>query len=70
MALTTGKLSSEQLKFLFQQRMQNPDEWSAETIASYFKLPQNSVENLLKYYGEFSVEEAPKLPEPLSEITY
>ena len=68
--VTIGKLTSEQLTLLFQQRMANPDEWSEKKIASHFKLPSNSVENLLKYYSDFNVQEAPKIPEPLADITH
>jgi NADH:ubiquinone oxidoreductase subunit E len=46
--------------------MTNPDEWNEEKIATYFKLPSNSVENLIKYYSDFNVQEAPKIPEPLA----
>ena len=69
-AVTAGKLTSEQLTFLFQKRLAKPEEWSAEKIASHFQLPLNSVENLLKYYSDFNVQEAPKIPEPLAEITH
>jgi hypothetical protein len=40
--------------------MTNPGEWNEEKIATYFKLPSNSVENLIKYYSDFNVHEAPK----------
>ena len=69
-AVTSGKLTSEQLTFLFQQRLAKREEWSAEKIASHFHLPLNSVENLLKYHSNFNVQEAPKIPEPLAEITH
>ncbi|XP_028417880.1 NADH dehydrogenase [ubiquinone] 1 alpha subcomplex assembly factor 4-like isoform X2 [Dendronephthya gigantea] len=52
------------------KRMKTPDEWTAEKIASHFKLSTNSVENLLKYYSDFNVHVAPKIPEPLEEITH
>ncbi|XP_028412314.1 NADH dehydrogenase [ubiquinone] 1 alpha subcomplex assembly factor 4-like isoform X1 [Dendronephthya gigantea] len=66
----TTRLSTEELTLLFQQRMKTPDEWTAEKIASHFKLSTNSVENLLKYYSDFTVHVAPKIPEPLEEITH
>ena len=68
--VTSGKLTSEQLTLLFRQRMLNPKEWSNEKIAAYFQLPSNSVENLLKYYSDFNVQESQKIPEPLADITY
>ena len=68
--VTAGRLTSEQLAFLFQQRMAEPNEWNTDKIASHFQLTSNSVENLLKYYSDFNVQEAPKIPEPLAEITH
>lgn len=67
---TAGKLTSEQLTFLFQQRMSDPNQWTNEKIATYFQLPSHSVENLLKFYSDFNVQETPKIPEPLADITY
>ncbi|XP_028417501.1 NADH dehydrogenase [ubiquinone] 1 alpha subcomplex assembly factor 4-like [Dendronephthya gigantea] len=70
LATARTRLSTNELTLLFQLRVKTPDEWKAEKIASHFKLSTNSVENLLKYYSDFNVHVAPKIAEPLEEITH
>lgn len=63
-------MTSEQLKVLFEQRMADPQTWDSEKISSHYNLPLDTVENLLKYFSDFHIQEGPKIPEPLAEITY
>lgn len=59
-----GRLTALQLRIMFDRARLDPDKWSPAAVAEEYKITAAQAENLLKYFGNFSVvakREQPKL---------
>ena len=59
-----GKITNAQLSELFAKRLEDPDTWTAETLAKYYQLDQEALSAVLKFYSDYAIVKKRDLPRP------
>lgn len=59
-----GKITNFQLSELFAKRLEDPDTWTAETLAKHYQLDQEALSAVLKFYSDYAIVKKRDLPRP------
>lgn len=59
-----GKITNAQLSELFAKRLEDPDTWTAETLAKHYQLDLDALSAVLKFYSDYAIVKKRDLPRP------
>ena len=68
--VSKGKIQSQKLNELFDNQMKSPTVWTEPKISNHYKLNEQDVESLLKYFSGYAVVQKRELPNPLEKVTF